>query len=70
MRGVVSQTRASGMNRNHDPHTNSLAHYCTLKYQGTPFMLIRYSLLRSSNQQTMEKAGQFFGENLINRICI
>ena len=25
--GVVSQTRVSGGNRTHDPHTNSLAHY-------------------------------------------
>ena len=32
--GVVSQTRVSGGNRTHDPHTNSLAHY-PLDYQGT-----------------------------------
>ena len=31
---VVSQTRASGANRTHDSHANSLAHY-TLDYQGT-----------------------------------
>ena len=32
--GVVSQTRVSGGNRTHGPHTNSLAHY-PLDYQGT-----------------------------------
>ena len=33
--GVVSQSRVSGGNRSHDPHTNSLVHY-PLYYQGTP----------------------------------
>ena len=32
--GIVSQTRFSGANRNHDPHADSLAHY-PLDYQGT-----------------------------------
>ena len=31
---VVSQTRAFGGNRNHDPHANSLTHYPP-DYQGT-----------------------------------
>ena len=32
--GVVPQTRVSGRNRTHDPHTNNLAHY-PLDYQDT-----------------------------------
>ena len=32
--GVVSQTKVSGGNRNHEPHANSLAYY-PLDYQGT-----------------------------------
>ena len=37
--GVVSQTRVSGGNRNHEPHTNILAHYL-LDYRGTQCALI------------------------------
>ena len=37
--GVVSQTRVSGGNRTHDPHTNSVAHYL-LDYQGTLFIAL------------------------------